>query len=78
MRPQIEKLRETYHSFQTTYRKHREQFTTLRQRYYLIECAWCQRHIRWVPKPPSMAGDTSHGICRPCAARILTQLKTMA
>src|SRR5215475_2030 len=78
MRPQIETLRETYHSFQTTYRELRQQFTTLRQRYYLIECAWCQGHIRWVPKAPSLAGNTSHGICRPCATRLLTPLAARA
>jgi hypothetical protein len=74
MRPQIEKLREIYCSFQTKYRTHHEQFTTLRKSYYLIECAWCQRRIRWQRKDPSVPGAISHGICRPCASRILTQL----
>ena len=69
-----EELRATYRSFQTKYRELDEQFTTLRKGYYLIACAWCQEHIRWVRKEPSVPGEISHGICPPCAARILTQL----
>ena len=74
MQRRLEELREKYHYLQAKYRALQEQFTTLRKSYYLIECAWCQGHLRWVPKAPSLAGDPSHGICRPCAARLLTQL----
>ena len=74
----IEELRETYRSFQTRYRELHAQFTTLRQGYYLITCAWCQRRIRWVRKERSVLGEVSHGICLLCAARVLTQLEARA
>jgi hypothetical protein len=74
MQRRIEDLRETYHYYQTKYRELHEQFTTLRKSYYLIQCAWYQGRIRWRRKAPSVPGAISHGICRPCAARILTQL----
>jgi hypothetical protein len=74
MQRRIEELHATYRSFQTTYRELDAQFTTLRQGYYLIICAWCQKRIRWVRKEPAVCGEISHGICLPCAARVLTQL----
>ena len=74
MQWRIEDLKETYRSLQTKYRALHAQFTTLRQSYYLIACAWCQRRIRWVRKEePSVPGEISHGICLSCAARLLTQ-----
>ena len=73
-----EELRATYRHFQTTYRALHAQFTMLRQGYCLIACAWCQRRIRWVSKEPSVPGEISHGICLPCAARVLTQLEASA
>jgi hypothetical protein len=69
-----EELLATYHYFQTKYCELHEQFTTLRKGYYLIVCAWCQRHIRWVRKEPSVLGEISHSICPRCAARLLAQL----
>ena len=70
----IEELRVTYRYFQTKYRELHEHFTMLWQSYYLITCAWCQRRIRWVRKEePSVPGEISHGLCPPCAARLLTQ-----
>ena len=66
-----DELRERYHYFQT---KYRAQFIELRQRYYLIECAWCQRHIRWQRKEYAAPGDTSHGICPSCAADMLRDI----
>jgi len=74
----MEELRATYRSLQTKYRDLHAQFTTFRQGYCLIACAWCQRRIRWVPKEPSVPGEISHGICLPCAARVLTQLYARA
>ena len=53
-----------------------EQFTTLRNRYYLIECAWCKKRIRWKLKEVSVPGDTSHGICPPCATEMLMKQPT--
>jgi len=73
-----EELRATYRHFQTKYHELHVQFTTLRQGYCLIACAWCQRRIRWVSKEPSVPGEISHGICLPCAARVLTQLEASA
>ena len=63
-----------YRYFQTKYREYREQFIALRQRYYLIECAWCQRRIRWQRKESAAPGDTSHGICPSCAADMLRDI----
>jgi hypothetical protein len=34
----------------TKYQELREQFTTWQNRYFLIECAWCKRRIRWKRK----------------------------
>ena len=51
-----------------------EQLTTLRNRYYLVECAWCKRRIRWKRKEGSVPGDTSHGICPQCAADMLRKM----
>jgi hypothetical protein len=51
-----------------------EQYVNLRHLYLLIECAWCKRRIGWKRKEPSVPGETSHGICLPCAAHILTQM----
>ena len=68
-----EELRVTYRYFQTKYRELYAQFTTLRQGYCLIACAWCQRRMRWVRKERSVPSEISHGICPPCAARVLAQ-----
>ena len=67
----------------TTLRQHyslvvQEQYATLRQRYVLIACAWCQRRLAWKRKEPAGSGETSHSICVPCAARLLTQLAAVA
>src|SRR5262249_31589826 len=70
----IDELVERYRYLQTKYREYREQFTTLRNHFYLIECAWCKRRIRWKRKVPSVPGDTSHGICPPCAAGMLREI----
>jgi hypothetical protein len=63
--------------FQTKYRELQEQCIELRNRYYLIECAWCKTRIGWKRKAPSVPGDTSHGICRLWAADIVRQLQAM-
>jgi len=56
-----------------------QQYALVRQRYMLIACAWCQRRLRWQRTAASSGGgETSHGICRPCAARLFTQMSTMA
>jgi hypothetical protein len=50
-----------------------------RQRYYLVECAWCKKHLRWQymadPLPVPM---TSHGVCPTCHATVLRDLSLMA
>jgi hypothetical protein len=69
----MEELRETYRYFQTKYRELREQCTTLQKGYCLIVCAWCQRRIRWGRKERAVPGEISHGICPPCAVRVLSQ-----
>ena len=67
---------ETQRYLWTKYRELREQFTTLRNRFDLIECAWCKRCIRWKHKAASAPGDTSHGICLPCAVNLLRKRPT--
>jgi hypothetical protein len=71
----IEELQATYRYFQTKYRELHAHFTTLRQGYYLIACAWCQKRMRWVRKARAVPGEISHSICPPCAARLLTQMQ---
>ena len=44
----------------------------LRKGYWLIECAWCKRRIRWQPKKDATPGGTSHGICQSCMTALLT------
>ena len=65
---------ETYLYLQGKYSEVQEQFTTLRNCYYLIECAWCKRRIRWKRQAASVPGDTSHGICPLCAVNLLKKL----
>ena len=65
---------ERHRSLQTKYRELQEQFTILRHRYFLIECAWCTRRIGWKPKRGSVPGDTSHGICPHCAADMVREI----
>jgi hypothetical protein len=62
---------------QAKYHELRQQFTTLRTLYYLIECAWCQRRIGWKRKTAAVPGDTSHGICPPCATDLFRKLQAM-
>ena len=46
----------------------------LRNHFYLIVCAWCKRRIRWKRKVTSAPGETSHGICPPCAADLCREI----
>src|SRR5437660_959592 len=46
----------------------RAQFPKRRHHYYRIACAWCKRCIGWKLKNVSVPGDTTYGICPPCAA----------
>jgi len=70
-------LQRQYRELQRKYRINREQFTTLRQRYSLIACAWCKRRIRWKHKEGDVPGDTSHGICPSCFADMIRKIKAM-
>ena len=74
-------LIDTHLYLQTKYREVREQFLTrhqqftkLRQRFYLIECAWCKTRLGWKRKTGAVSGDTSHGICPQCAMDILREV----
>jgi hypothetical protein len=62
---------DTHLYLRAKYQELREQYTALRNRYFMIECAWCKRRIGWKPKTGSVPGATSHGICPPCAADML-------
>jgi hypothetical protein len=72
-----EELSAMSRSPQTKHRELRERCTTRRNRYYLIECAWCKKRIRWKRKQGDVPGDTSHSICPPCAAAILSEMATL-
>ena len=39
-----------------------------RQRYLLVECTWCQKHLSWQPLDQPMVDlpPTSHGVCPTC------------
>jgi hypothetical protein len=57
-------------ALQERYRASCERFAALRQRYYLIACAWCQKHIRWKRKETASPCEVSHGICAHCFAHV--------
>ena len=65
----------TYLSLQIKYRELQAQFTNLRNRYLLIECAWCQRRIGWKRKTAAVPGDTSQGICPSCATTLFKEMQ---
>lgn len=73
----LSSLQRQYRELQRKYRENREHFTTLRQCYYLIVCAWCKRRIRWKPKEDAIPGDTSHGICLSCFADMVGKITAM-
>ena len=58
------------HAFQERSSAHCERFAALRQRYYLIACAWCQKPIRWKRKATASPCEVSHGLCAPCVAHV--------
>jgi hypothetical protein len=68
---------EKYLSLQTKYRDLQAQFANLRNRYLLIECAWCQRRIGWKRKTTAVPGETSHGICPSCATTLFRKMQAM-
>jgi len=70
-------LQRKYRTLREQFLTWQQQFTTLRQRFYRIECAWCQRRIGWKPKLGVVPGETSHGICAPCAADLLKRKSKM-
>jgi len=50
-----------------------------RQRSVLVECAWCQQHIRWQWRPdPLPVPMTSHGICPSCYTTVTRELGLMS
>ena len=77
MRPRITELFEQYRYFQMKFREYQELFKAQRQRYFLIECAWCQRRICWKPKTAAVPGQTSHGICPACATDLCRKRQAM-
>ena len=46
----------------------------LQNGFYLVECAWCKRHLRWKRTEGTVPGETSHSICPRCAADVLSTL----
>ena len=71
--PRDERITSSLH-LQVKYRELHEQFHTLRQHFVLIECAWCQKRIRWQRKKHPSPGDTSHGICPRCFEAVSREL----
>ena len=52
-------------------RELRARYQQSRQRYFRVECAWCQKHIRWqCMEGPLAVPATSHSICSTCFATI--------
>ena len=42
-------------------------YQSWRQHYFLIACAWCEKHISWqYLEEPVAVPATSHGICPAC------------
>jgi hypothetical protein len=71
----VDALIRQFLAFRTKYRELRAPFIGLRQRYLLVQCAWCQRRLGWKRKQAAVPGATSHSICPRCAADIV---KTIA
>jgi len=48
-----------------------------RQRYLLVACAWCQKHLswRWLEEPLASLPPTSHSVCPTCFETVLQQLR---
>jgi hypothetical protein len=63
-----------FRDFREQYLRRRQQCTTLRQRFYRIECAWCKKRIGWKRKTGAVPGATSHSICPQCAADIFREV----
>jgi hypothetical protein len=63
--------------FQAKYRELREQFNTLRNRFLLTVCAWCQKPIRWQLMKEGDPVYISHGICPICKEKTLSALRVM-
>lgn len=74
LRQRDERL-ETYIALQRKYREIQAQCTNLRNRYLLIECAWCQRRLGWKRKTAAVPGETSHSICPSCATTLFKEMQ---
>ena len=48
-----------------------------RQRYLLVECTWCQKHLSWqyLDQPLVDLPPTSHGVCPTCFATQVQELR---
>lgn len=76
-------LQRKYRELQAQYAKLRQhyvpevqaQFTNLRNRYLLIECAWCQRRIGWKRKTAAVPDETSHSICPSCVTTLCKEMQ---
>ena len=49
-------------AFQTKYRALRARFITLRQHFYRLACAWCQRRLGWKRQQAAVPGETRQSI----------------
>ena|SRR5215471_1239575 len=70
-------LQRTSQALREHFLRLQQQFLTLRERFYRIECAWCHTHIGWKLKRGVVPGETSHGICPACAANLLRKMHAM-
>ena len=52
-------------------------YQSWRQRYLLVECIWCQKHLSWhyMDKPLVEVPPTSHGVCPTCFETQLRELR---
>ena len=74
MQGRIKQLWEQYDYFVAKFGALTARFTAWQEWHYRVECAWCQQRIGWKRKTPSVPIETSHGICGPCASRLLRDL----
>jgi hypothetical protein len=74
MRQKRDERFETHLFLQTKYRELRDHFKKIRQRYVLIECAWCMQRVRWQRKDDASPVHTSHSICPRCFASVSKEI----
>jgi len=55
---------------QTQGSEHHKQWLERRKRYYLVECAWCKKRMRWKRAEGPVSYKVSHSICAQCFVQV--------